>query len=322
MSAARSVVLLAAVAGALWSTPALADGTDDLRWTVQPDGGTRPQFTFDQAPGSTVQDTVTVTNLSGRPLTFAVYATDAATTSDGAFSLLPASGRPTDAGAWISLSGSSRTVEPGRQATIPFTLAVPPNATPGDHAAGIIASVAAPEQGGTVLVDRRVAARVYLRVPGTLNPVIRLEDVHTTYDNPPAPFARGPMTVTYRVRNTGNVRVTGTTTVRASGPLGLSLSDAATDSLPELLPRRRGHPYPYRPGCPARRDDHRHRRDHRHRPRRAPPRRDPLGHRLGRPRHRRGHRPARRRPDPGVPAPTLTGRGGGDTRTGDRRRGR
>ena len=61
---------------------------------MQPSGPKGPtgrnHFIYDVAPGSTLFDYVGVTNLSDRPLTFQVYATDAFTTVDGAFSLRPA----------------------------------------------------------------------------------------------------------------------------------------------------------------------------------------------------------------------------------------
>ncbi len=241
--AAVGAVLASVALFLLPGAPARAAAADDFRWAVQPsspngpDGRTR--FAYDLAPGRRVDDQVAVTNLARRPLTVTLYATDAATTVDGAFSLLPASGRPRDAGAWIKPRRGSVTVPPGRRVVVPFRLAVPASATPGDHAAGIIAAVSSRERGAdgqTVSVDRRIAARVYLRVPGVLAPSVQVTAVHTTYGNPWVPFTRGAMTVTFRVRNAGNVRLGGTATVRATGPFGARLADDLRMDLPELLP--------------------------------------------------------------------------------------
>ncbi|MFU8870444.1 WxL protein peptidoglycan domain-containing protein [Micromonospora sp. SL4-19] len=216
----------------------------ELRWAVQPASGTgtpaRSLFEYQSGAGTHVDDRVAISNLSDRPLTFAVYATDAYSAADGAFALLPASDKPADLGSWIQLPRRSWTVPAGKRLEIPFRLTVPARATPGDHAAGIVASVTehrTDAQGQRVNLDRRVAARVYLRVEGELAPEVRIERLETTYRTPGLPFADGRLGVQYRVRNTGNVRmVAGEAVVRVRGPLGLSLAGPQRVTLPELLP--------------------------------------------------------------------------------------
>jgi hypothetical protein len=44
------------------------------------------------------------------------------------------------------------------------------------------------------------------------------------------------MTVTYLLRNTGNLRVTGTARVRVAGPFGWRLAGTGDAEVPELLP--------------------------------------------------------------------------------------
>ncbi|HEX8627234.1 MAG TPA: DUF916 domain-containing protein [Catenuloplanes sp.] len=239
-----ATALVAGFAALFLVGPAPAYAADDeLRWAVQPSGpqgpGERSRFGYDLAPGQRLDDRVAITNLSRRPLTFTVYATDATTTTDGSFTLLPASRPATDAGAWIGLPRKQHTARPGQRIVLPFRLTVPANATAGDHAAGILASVVERRvdgQGQQVNVDRRVAARVYLRVTGPVRPAVQITTVRTAFDNPLLPFARGPMTVTYRVRNTGNVRVTGALSVRATGLFGVPLSGTGRRELPDLLP--------------------------------------------------------------------------------------
>ncbi|MEU8263400.1 DUF916 domain-containing protein [Micromonospora sp. NPDC048999] len=214
-----------------------------VRWAVQPSGPKCPTgrnyFIYDLAPGSTITDQVGVTNLSDRPLTFTVYGTDAYTTTDGAFALLPSDQAATDIGTWISVERQSWTVQPGKRHDIPFRLAVPRNATPGDHAGGVIAAIAqvgVTADGRQVRLDQRVAARVYLRVSGEIRPAVTVESVHVGYDTPVNPAGRGDMTVTYRIRNSGNVRIGGTGTVIVDGPVGWTLARTTPVDLPELLP--------------------------------------------------------------------------------------
>ncbi|MER5705031.1 DUF916 domain-containing protein [Micromonospora sp. NPDC002296] len=220
-----------------------APGPAATRWAVQPSGPKGPTgrnyFVYDLAPGSTLTDHVGVSNLSNRPLTFQVYGTDAYTTADGAFALLPADRAATDVGSWISFERRSWTVPPGKRADLPFRLSVPANATPGDHAGGVIAAIAQARttaDGQQVRVDQRLAARVYLRVAGEVRPAATIESVRVSYDNPVNPAGGGDAVVSYRLRNTGNVRLGGTGTVTLDGPLGWRLARTAPVDLPELLP--------------------------------------------------------------------------------------
>ncbi|GAA3729713.1 hypothetical protein GCM10022225_09060 [Plantactinospora mayteni] len=236
-----AMTLSAAVSG-----PAGAAPGDEFRWTVEPAAvaGAEPrgQFSYDLAPGQQREDRVVVTNRSTQPLTFTVYATDASTSTDGAFALPPASQPAREAGAWVDLGRQTRTLRPGERIVLPFRLTVPPNATPGDHAAGIVASVAEQRtdaEGQRVNVERRVGARIYLRVNGPLAPMVDVESVQVSYASPAVPFARGPATVTYRLRNPGNVRVGGTAQLHTTGLFGVPLAGDQDVTLPELLPGAR-----------------------------------------------------------------------------------
>ncbi|MFE2614684.1 WxL protein peptidoglycan domain-containing protein [Micromonospora chalcea] len=248
IGAALAAVLLAVLLGPPSrgeAAPRPAPSADPgvVRWAVQPSGSGGPTgrnyFTYDLAPGDSVTDHVGVTNLGDRPLTFAVYGTDAYTTTDGAFALLPSDRAATDVGAWIGVDRRSWTVQPGKRADIPFRLTVPRNATPGDHTGGVIAAVAqdgVTADGQRVRLDQRIAARVYLRVAGEVRPAVTVESVRVDYDTPLNPIGRANLTVTYRIRNSGNVRVGGTGAVVVDGPAGWTLSRTSPVDLPELLP--------------------------------------------------------------------------------------
>lgn len=244
LAAALLAVLLGPpAAGEAAPRPAPSADPGAVRWAVQPSGPGGPTgrnyFTYDLAPGDTVTDHVGVTNLGDRPLTFAVYGTDAYTTTDGAFALLPSDRAATDVGAWIGVERRNWTVPPGRRADIPFRLTVPRDATPGDHTGGVIAAVAqdgVTADGQRVRLDQRIAARVYLRVAGEVRPAVTVESVRVDYDTPLNPIGRADLTVTYRIRNSGNVRVGGTGAVVVGGPGGWTLSRTSPVDLPELLP--------------------------------------------------------------------------------------
>ncbi len=219
---------------------ALAPGAD-FSWSVQPSGPKGPTgrdyFTYTAAPGQQIRDTVGITNRSGRKLTFRLYATDAFNTADGSFALLTADRQPVDAGTWISLEKSTLTVKPGKRVDVPFTLKVPANATPGDHSGGVLAAVTEQEttaDGQRLNVDRRVAARVYLRVAGPLTSSLQVDRISADHSGPV--LGKRTVKVTYRVRNNGNVRLAGDARVYVRGPLDWPQGSPAEREIPELLP--------------------------------------------------------------------------------------
>jgi uncharacterized membrane protein len=148
---------------------------------------------------------------------------------------------PDDVGAWIELGQDQYTVEPGRRVEIPFELTVPRDATPGDHAGGIVGANTEPEQvvdaeGATVDLMRRIGARVYLRVEGPLEPQLDITELDLSVDASVWPFPGGEAKVTYRVTNTGNVRLTPRADLDLEGLLGHGVATVPGRTLPELLP--------------------------------------------------------------------------------------
>jgi hypothetical protein len=211
-------------------------------WSVQPSSrtgpGNRPFFGYDLAPGGTVTDYVGVTNLGTAPLTLRVYGSDAYNTTTGGYDLLPSGQAPVDVGSWLRLAQTTVTVPARSRADVPFTLAVPLNATPGDHAGGIVASITsstADGTGHTTRLEQRVGSRIYLRVTGPLRPALRIEDLHADWAGGLVPFT-GALTLSYTVRNTGNTRITATPRVAVTGPFGVPAGDRVLEALPELLP--------------------------------------------------------------------------------------
>lgn len=248
----RVLATLAAVlAGALPAGAAAAAPTPTpsaapvVTWGVAPSSRTGPDgraaFTYKLDPDAELTDYAGISNYSGQPITVDVYASDAFTTPSGGFDLLPAAQRPTDVGSWVAFEPRyRRLVIPSKsRVDVPFRLTVPRNATPGDHAGGIVASIAEPgaDAGGNrVRVDRRVGARVYLRVTGALAPAFTVERLDARYDGSLNPFSGGTATATYRVRNTGNVRLTARPRVAVAGPFGLARRTVDAPPLPEILP--------------------------------------------------------------------------------------
>ncbi|MEV6373243.1 WxL protein peptidoglycan domain-containing protein [Micromonospora musae] len=199
----------------------------------------RSAFTYKLNPGASLTDYVGIVNHSKRPVTLAVYASDAFTTSRGGYDLLPADRKPVDVGSWVRLPARTVTVPSTSRVDVPFTLTVPANATPGDHSGGIVASLTATTttgQGNQVAVDHRVGSRIHLRVAGELAPALAVQDLVVRYDGSANPLRGGTVTATFNVRNTGNVRLSGQPSLQVAGAFGLGRRTVDGAALPEILP--------------------------------------------------------------------------------------
>ncbi|MWB97605.1 DUF916 domain-containing protein [Agromyces seonyuensis] len=239
-----ALALAAALAPLTGSAADEADEAGQITWAIQPSSPEGPDgrdvLEYSLGPGETATDYVGVSNLGAEPLVVRVYAMDALMTADGAFSLPPAGTASEDVGAWVGITGDGVfTIEPGTRAEIPFRLTVPPNAEPGDHAGGIVASLAElSETAGAdqqVAVDRRVGVRLYVDVPGVAAPAATVSDIDVAYEGGFASFG-GPATVTYTVENPGNLRLGGLVRIALTGPFGWELAAGEPQELPELLP--------------------------------------------------------------------------------------
>ncbi|WP_447039356.1 COG1470 family protein [Streptomyces sp. DSM 118878] len=200
-----AVALLAAGAA-----PASADGGGSAAWSAAPSagGGTRqaedgrPYVYAEGAPGTVLQDTVTVTNPGPRPRTVSLR------------------GAPKDTGAWLTFAERRVKVPPRTRAEVPFTVTVPAGAVPGDHPGAIVVS------GG----GRTVGIRLHLRVGGPTLPALTVERVEVDKD---------AGRITYDLVNRGNTVLAPKLAVHAEGVFG-TLVDRPARALPvELLPGRR-----------------------------------------------------------------------------------
>ncbi|MBO0984367.1 WxL protein peptidoglycan domain-containing protein [Rathayibacter sp. SD072] len=240
-AALLALLALAVAAPALAAAPpASAETAGDVSWAMRPasDGAPdkRSWIELELDPGAEVQEEAAVSNLSTQTVTFRITAADGYFTDTGRFSMLPSSEPSVEAGTWID-APESVTVDPGATAVVPFTVTVPEDAEPGDHAAGIaasITSVGTEEGGASVGVESRVGFRVMTRVSGEVSPGLTVENVRSDYRLDWNPLHPGSVAVDAEIVNTGNVRLLLDGTVSAGGASAPLVPEEATQQ--ELLP--------------------------------------------------------------------------------------
>jgi hypothetical protein len=265
---AFAAVALVTLAGLMAAHPAAAD-EGDITWGIQPSTPTGPdgrtEFTYQVAPGTTITDWVAVTNGSAVPATFRVYAADAVTDYDtAAFTLIGSDQGSSDLGAWTAVDtgptlcadtndateaacaatlGIAVTLDPGARADIPITIVVPADATPGDHAAGIVATYTTEgsAEGTSVRRENRVGTRIYLRVDGPLTPGLGASGVVAGYDGTWNPIGAGAGFAGFDVSNTGNTRLSIQPSLHFTGPFGIDFGTLALDPVRNLVPGGRAH---------------------------------------------------------------------------------
>ncbi|MFG2605689.1 WxL protein peptidoglycan domain-containing protein [Streptomyces sp. NPDC048514] len=239
------------------ATPARA--ADNGSWSVYPVASqvaARPYFYLSADPGQTLTDKVAVQNKTGRPLTFRLYAADAYNTArDGGFAVRTLKERMSGVGAWAKPAKSRITVPGHRTVTVPFTLRVPEGAGPGDHPGAVVAldERVRPGSGKLALgVRRAVGARVYLRVGGPTLPALSVEQVRIGHHQPLMPgLGDSVATISYTLRNTGNVTVHPEVELKARGLFGRTLLSRELTRVPsELLPGQRVRLTEAWPGAP------------------------------------------------------------------------
>ncbi|MEU8183192.1 hypothetical protein AB0B86_20790 [Micromonospora sp. NPDC049047] len=235
----RALTVLAVVTLAVTAAPTVAAAEPDpkaLTWTVQPATPSGPDqrrwINASLDPGQVVTEHLAVRNFSRNAVAFSLKAADGYLTDKGRFNMLSSDRPSVDGGTWIDVR-EKVTVGPGETRVVPFTITVPRAATPGDHPAGIAATVTS--TGGTVNVESRVGFRVMVRVNGTAQAALSVRDLNATYTSSWNPFAGGTVRVRYTVQNDGNVWVSGTSRVAVSDLLGRTDHDA-TGQVEELLP--------------------------------------------------------------------------------------
>jgi len=201
----------------------------------------RRWFIFQARPGELMRGELLVRNTGPKPKRIELAGTDAVTAGGGGYAF--SSFSPCQAGSWLRLARRSVTLRPRGAAVVPFTIAVPRDASPGEHFAGITAVDAAE-------VAAVSARRAVLRHTGAV--ILTRAGIAVQVDLPGAPVYRlafrgvrlavspSGARLALQIANTGNQLVPSThvhlvvsrgarTVFRSETQLGVFLTDGGLD---------------------------------------------------------------------------------------------
>ena len=159
----------------------------------------RSWFVYKVEAGESLKDEVTVENKSNAPLTVKIYAADATTTAEGAFTLSPLK---EGIALWLIPFETKITLPAKTQTAIPFNINVPIDAPTGDSVGAIVVEeVNAPAENPTgVTIVSRLGARVYVTVAGETKEkleILKLEKLKIGSEN--------NSSLNLTIKNEGNV---------------------------------------------------------------------------------------------------------------------
>lgn len=217
LAGASSVLCaIALLAGEVPAASAASNGA----WSLFPyrapgaSGASRSQFDFSLKAGKSISDAFTLSNDTAHALRFNIYPADAYDVpAGGGFALRGFGQTNVGVGSWIRLPKSVSgifSLAAGSQVTVPFTVSVPLDASPGDHAGGIVAlevgPATIPKSNVHVSVREGVGVRVYLHILGPVHPRLIVSKVQAGVSVPAMAFLSGSSRaeVRFDVVNTGN----------------------------------------------------------------------------------------------------------------------
>ena len=243
----RTLLPLALFVGLVLTTPASA--ATRITFGLAPANAAgridRSEFAIAATPGAVIHDDVALLNYSAVPIVLHMSAVDAQETPQGGFGLAGSNVNATGVGKWVTLPANLRavvvpaatSVGPGER-TVPFSMHIPDNATPGDHAGGVVGALytkTTNAKGDAVEVKERIGARVFVAVSGAFRAGLTISDFHTNASSSSTPWGHTTISISYDVVNAGNVDLRVQQSLGLGGLL-VSHRTVSVKAVPLLLP--------------------------------------------------------------------------------------
>ncbi|MBU0668454.1 LysM peptidoglycan-binding domain-containing protein [Patescibacteria group bacterium] len=143
-------------------------------FSVVPATPNERQFNFTIPAGQSLDESIIVNNLGNNAITVDVYGADGTNSSQGTFSLTSKSHEQKHIGTWVRFENPTVTIPAKQAITIPFTISVPDNATPGNYGGGVAVQASSAELKGeeeaigpgAVSTSARIYIRTFVKIPG------------------------------------------------------------------------------------------------------------------------------------------------------------
>ncbi len=158
---------------------------------------TRSSFSFNVSSKQSLNDAVMVTNTSAEAKNVNVYFVDGTISADGTFACGLQKDKKQDVASWTEVATQKVHINSIATAKIPFSISVPNAVEPGEHNGCIVAEEDLPS-GSKQAFSYRMAIRVSVTIPGELNQLMSISNVHVKEEN-------GKFFAKATLSNTGNV---------------------------------------------------------------------------------------------------------------------
>ncbi|PLS78247.1 MAG: hypothetical protein CYG59_19565 [Chloroflexi bacterium] len=194
---------------------------------------TQSYFIYDAHSGQRFTDEVRIRNTGTHAGTARLYPVDATTGQNSGPVYLSQADPRHDVGAWMKLEQTEVSLGPGEERIIRFTVAVPPDARPGQHLGALVAEDIKLKQGNTqgalqINLQRRMALAVQVNLPGPVVEKLVLTNVESAVQ-------QGYQLLLLGLRNDGSEMVKATGTLRVTDAAGQEVQQLAL-TLDSLLP--------------------------------------------------------------------------------------
>ncbi len=145
----------------LWNIPAYAASGDFTIYPSYTHEGNKSWIITEAVRGETVNESVTLENLSGKTQYISVFFREAIPRNENF--IISEDTDFSDIGNWTTLTESSYTLTAGEKKKIPFEIIVPSDAAEGEYHGAVFAAIESPENDNLKVVTR-IGVRVYLNV--------------------------------------------------------------------------------------------------------------------------------------------------------------
>lgn len=188
-----------------------------------------PTANYAGEPGTSVKGVIKVTNLTDAPMTLTISKENfVAKGEEGEIELVDQAAPLYSLAPWFRLS-STRLELPGRTTKeMPYFIDIPAGAEPGGRYGSIVfSSVPAPLPSGVsgAAVQQTIAAAIFLRINGRATEELSV----ASFTSDKSFYQSGPVQLTTRVKNTGNVHEKPMGSITIKNMLGLTVDNFALD---------------------------------------------------------------------------------------------